>query len=190
LADPGSSILVDGRALSFSNAVSATIADLSQSSSPALMDSEGRLMIRLLAAGIALVGFRYAAIGVSVLGNLHIVVTDWVAATGDPDFRLDYPMWHVWAIGLSLALIALGTGSAIAGASIVARATWARRWWLPMMILSVPVHTLWILSRVLSRRLTRWTFLEFGLVCAMYVVLWAHQRSLRALRPARAAVRV
>jgi hypothetical protein len=47
-------------------------------------------MIRLLAAVVALIGLRYAAIGATVLWNLHAIVTDWVAATGDPDFRLDY----------------------------------------------------------------------------------------------------
>jgi hypothetical protein len=52
------------------------------------------------------------------------------------------------------------------------------------------VHTLWILARVFPRRLTGWTFVEFGLVCTVYLVLWAHQRSFRTLRPARAAVRI
>jgi hypothetical protein len=118
------------------------------------------------------------------------VVTDWIAATRDTDFRLDYPMWHMWAMVLSTLLIVLGVGSAIAGASVVARATWARRWWLPLMVLSLAVHTLWILARVLPRRLTGWTFVEFGLVCAVYVALWAYHRSLRTLRPARAAARI
>jgi hypothetical protein len=146
-------------------------------------------MIRLLAAGMALVGVRYAAIGVSVLWNLHAVVTDWVAATGDPDFRLDYPMWHAWAAVLSTLLIVLGVGTAIAGAGVVTRATRARRWWLALMVLSLPVHTLWLLARQLAHRVTGWTFLSFGLVCAVYVILWAYQRSLRTLRPAHAAAR-
>jgi hypothetical protein len=98
-------------------------------------------------------------------------------------------MWHFWAAALSVLLIVLGLGSAIAGSGVVAGATWARRLWPPLVLLALVVHTLWVLARLLPRRLTGWTFLWFGLVCTAYVVLWAHQRSFRTLHPARAAAR-
>jgi hypothetical protein len=99
---------------------------------------------------LALLGAYYCVRGLTILMNLQQVTAQWVVASGDPDFRLDFGSFMVMIGAGAVAVVSLGLTTAIGSV----RATIGRpprtRFWVALALASVLIQIPWFLYRVIN----------------------------------------
>ena len=137
---------------------------------------------RTLGTLFSMLGTYYCILSALTLARLPSVTADWVARSGDPDFKCD--------AGYFMVLI--GVGSVLAGAfgyrTALKGVRAARGWresWLELAVAAPLLHWCWLLFRrigtgVLDREAQaaalRDNALWFGVICLAYFVMWIVMR--------------
>jgi hypothetical protein len=143
-----------------------------------------------LGALFATLGTYYCVLSMLTLARLPRVTADWIARSGDVDFKHDYRFFMVGiAVGSVLAGV-FGYRSAVQG---LRAARGGRESW-PGLALAAPfLHWFWFLFRrigagVLDREaqemVMRNNALWFGAICFAYLVMWMVMRQGHSAKPA------
>lgn len=142
---------------------------------------------RVLGALFAGIGLYYCALAVWTLVRLPAVTRSWIDRSGDPDFIHDYETFLVLSALGAVAIAALGWLTVVRG---VATALGRRVSWLGPALAALPLHWFWFIDRgigagALDRQATqRAAAIQFGTVCAGYLLLWFIQSSVDSRRAA------
>jgi hypothetical protein len=130
----------------------------------------------------AILGTYYCMLSVLTLARLPRITADWIARSGDPDFKHDYSVFMAWiAVGAVLAG-SFGYRSVVKG---IRAARGQRESWLGLALGAPLLHWCWFLFRrigtgVLDREAQEMAMrndaLWFGAICLAYVVMWIVMR--------------
>jgi hypothetical protein len=137
---------------------------------------------RTLGTLFAILGTYYCILSVLTLTRLPRVTADWVARSGDPDFKYDYNQFMMVIAAGSVFAGAFGYRTAIQG---IRAARGRRESWLGLALGAPLLHWCWFLFRrigtgVLDREAQQMAMrdnaLWFGAICLAYAVMWIVMR--------------
>ena len=137
---------------------------------------------RALGALFTLLGSYYCALGIFTLVRLPRVTRQWIELSGDPDFKYDYLLFMMLSALGATSIAVLGWRTVVKG---LATARGRQVSWLGPAIAALPLHWFWFLYRtigagVLDREgqivTQRNAAIQFGIVCAGYLLLWLINR--------------
>jgi hypothetical protein len=139
-------------------------------------------MRKTLGALFTVLGAYYCGLGAVVLMRLPDLTRRWIERSGDPDFKYDYGLFMLLS-GVGGSLIALlGWRTIVKGIETAGGRPVS---WLGPAIAALPLHWFWFLYRVIGSGMLdrqdqavaqRNTAIQFGIVCAGYLLLWLISR--------------
>jgi hypothetical protein len=145
-------------------------------------------MLKVPAAACALIGLYYLGLGGWQLARLSRAAYGFAADSGGADVLADLPMLRHYLAAASIALIGFGAAT-LWGIAAIVRSRPARRLWLALALLAVPLHLLWLPAAFLGAgdlRHLGWRvvliWLRMATVPVIYALVWLRLGTLERRR--------
>jgi len=145
---------------------------------------------KALGALFTALGAYYCGLGIVTLAQLPAVTRQWIERSGDPDFKYDYGLFMMLSAFGATSIAALGWRTVVKG---LATARGRQVSWLGPAVAALPLHLFWFLYRKIGAGVLddqgriiaqRNAAIQFGIVCAGYLLLWLINRRPSPNRPA------
>lgn len=143
---------------------------------------------RTLGTLFAILGTYYCILSVITLARLPRATADWIARSGDPDFKYDYRLFMILIAAGSVFAGAFGGRTAVKG---FRAARGHRESWLGLALGAPLLHWCWflfrrigtgVLDRAAQEAAMRNNAVWFGAICLAYAVMWMVMRRGRRAR--------